>query len=326
MTLVRRIAVAAACALLALGGTTAPASAAVNTTYNVWTWNVAGAKLHAGRTTDGLIDVAANSIVNRDADFAAFNEICQSQYNALIAKLRTLGWPADTTNFARFTASSEAGSCAAGSASEPFGNAVFSKLPVNGAQRWTLPSDGTAEQRSLTCVAPTAQPKVHFCTTHITTSNVVASNGKKHNENQLDFVRDRMEDFNDVGDTALIAGDFNAQPNYGRLNGWYSPSLNVANNNGNTGAYRELDDNDSGNCLGYGEWTATGTPGTTPPCGGLSKIDLIFARQSRIVGGYSGDSLSISTGCSGVAATDDYPAGSCSDHRITIGTVTVSVG
>ena len=175
-------------------------------------------------------------------------------------------------------------------------------------------------------MAPTAQPKMHFCTTHITTNNDTAPNGKQYNENQLDFVLGRMEAFNSAGDTAVIAGDFNSQPHYGRLNNWYSTTLNVANNGGNTGAYRELDDNDSGNCLGYGEWTATGTPGATPPCGSLAKIDLIFARQSRLVGAYSSDSLSISTACSGIPATSAYPAGSCSDHRIVIGTATVSIG
>ncbi|WP_328465576.1 endonuclease/exonuclease/phosphatase family protein [Actinoplanes sp. NBC_00393] len=330
MRLYKRFAVAAAAMLLAMGAAItpgAPASAAANVKYTMWVWNVAGAKLHGGSTTNGLIDAAASSIKNRAADFVAFNEICEGQYYALIARLRELNYPTDETNFARFTPSSNAEGCAPGAGNtQPFGNAVFSRFPLGGAQRWTLPSDGTAEKLSLTCVAPTAQPKMHFCTTHITTSNETASNGKKHNENQLDFVLGRMEAYNSAGDTAIIGGDFNAQPNYGRLNNWYSPTLNVANNNGNTGAYRELDDNDSGNCLGYGEWTATGTHPATPPCGGLSKIDLIFARQSRLVGAYSGDSLNISTACSGVPATSAYPAGSCSDHRIVIGTATVSIG
>jgi hypothetical protein len=81
--------------------------------------------------------------------------------------------------------------------------------------------------------------------------------------------------------------------------------------------------------LGYGEWTATGTPGATPPCSTTqpqAKIDLMFVRENRLAGSYSGDSLSISTACSGIAATANYPAGSCSDHRVIIGTVTVSVG
>ncbi|MEU4424357.1 endonuclease/exonuclease/phosphatase family protein [Actinoplanes sp. NPDC024001] len=330
MQLFKRAAVAAATMLLAVGAAAvpgAPASAAVNATYKIWVWNIAGAKMHFGSTTNGLIDAAASSIMNRDADFVALNEICEGQYHALIARLRELNYPADESNFARFTASNNAvDRCAPGDATQPGGNAVFSRFPLNGAQRWTLPSDTSAEQRNLTCVSPTAQPKAHFCTTHITTNNNTAPNGNKYNANQLDFVLGKMEAFHSAGDTAIIGGDFNAQPHYPRLNNWYSSSLNVANNNANTGAYRELDDNDSGNCLGYGEWTATGTPGAPPPCGGSAKIDLIFARQSRLVGAYSGDSLSISTACSGIPATADYPAGSCSDHRIVIGQATVSIG
>ncbi|MEU4624734.1 endonuclease/exonuclease/phosphatase family protein [Actinoplanes sp. NPDC023801] len=331
MRLYQRLAVAAATALLAVGGAVmpgAPAAAAVNATYNFWVWNVAGSTMHGGSTTDGLIDAAAGSIINRDADFVAFNEICEGQYHALIARLRELNYPADESNFARFSPSNNAvEGCAPGVGNtQPGGNAIFSRFPLNGAQRWTLPSDTRPEQRNLTCVAPTAQPKMHFCTTHITTNNDTAPNGKRYNENQLDFVLGKMEAFNSAGDTAVIAGDFNAQPHYGRLNNWYSPTLNVAGNSGNTGAYRELDDNDAGNCLGYGEWSATGTPGATPPCGGLAKIDLIFARQNRLAGSYNSDSLSISTGCSGIPATSAYAAGSCSDHRIVIGTATVSIG
>ena len=48
-------------------------------------------------------------------------------------------------------------------------------------------------------------------------------------------------------------------------------------------------------------------------CGQSKKLDLIFARQNRIVGGYSGDSLAISTSC----------GKACSEHDIVIGTVTV---
>ncbi|GAB3965809.1 hypothetical protein GCM10027615_11620 [Plantactinospora veratri] len=42
---------------------------------------------------------------------------------------------------------------------------------------------------------------------------------------------------------------------------------------------------------------------------------MIFVRENRIVGTYTGDSLSVSTAC----------GGACSDHRILIGTVTVRV-
>lgn len=304
----------------------APALAAVTSaTYNVWQWNVAGNTLHDGSTTDGMVSAAVSSIVNRNAAFASFNELCWGQYKAIQAGLKSAGWPADTTNYSRFAASLEptAGIC---NGNEEFGNAIFSKQPLGSAARFTLPSDGRPEQRNLLCDNLVALPRVRFCTTHITTSNAIAANGQPDNVNQLNYVLTQVEAYRSAGDTVIIAGDFNAQPNYGRLNNWYAASLATVNNGGNTGHYRELDDNDSGNCPGYGEWTATGTPGSTPPCSATqpqAKIDLIFVREDRLAGAYSGDSLSISTACSGIPATADYPAGSCSDHRILIGTAPV---
>ncbi|MFI6898719.1 endonuclease/exonuclease/phosphatase family protein [Streptomyces sp. NPDC050256] len=284
------------------------AEAAAARTYTVWQWNVAGNTIHGGSTTDGMVDQAAASVVNRDADFAGFNELCQGQYNALVSELRAKGWPADPQNFARFEPSRQAGNSSV-CHGEAFGNGLFSKRPLGAAARITLPDDGTAEKRNLLCAPLADGTATRFCTTHITTN-------QSFNVAQLDSVRQKLEGYHTAGETVLIAGDFNAQPHYGRLNSFYAPSLDVPNNSNNTGAYRELDDNDTGNCLGYGEWTADGTPDATPPCGGKAKIDLIFARESALAGPYSEDSLAISTSCTGVPA--------CSDHRIVIGTVTVN--
>nr|WP_223874385.1 endonuclease/exonuclease/phosphatase family protein [Salinispora pacifica] len=313
---------------VAAGFALAPSASAVastTTTYNTWQWNVAGNTMHHGSTTDGMVSGAVSSIVNRSADFVAFNELCWGQYKAIQAGLKSAGWPVDTTNYSRFATSRgpTAGIC---NGNEDFGNAIFSRQPLGFARKFTLPSDGSNERRTLLCDNLVSAPRVRFCTTHITTSGAAGSNGLPNNVNQLNYVLDQMETYYAAGDTVIIAGDFNAQPHYGRLNNWYSTTLNTVNNGGNKGHYRELDDNDSGNCIGYGEWTATGTPGATPPCASskpLAKIDLTFVREDKIVGGYRGDSLSISTSCTGIPATPNYPAGSCSDHRITIGTVTV---
>ncbi len=111
----------------------------------------------------------------------------------------------------------------------------------------------------------------------------------------------------------LFAGDLNSQPHDGRLNRWYSPAVATAHNASNTGAYRELDDTDP-RCAGYGETTTPGTAGGR--CGQSAKIDMIFVRANRVVGSYSADSLPIPS-CG---------ASPCSDHRILLGTVRVSVG
>ncbi|MFI8521701.1 endonuclease/exonuclease/phosphatase family protein [Streptomyces sp. NPDC085481] len=302
-----RLALAGALAAVLLPATAAQAETPAPRTYTVWQWNVAGNTIHDASTTDGMVTQAAASIAARGADFAAFNELCQGQYSALVDELRAKGWASDPQNFARFEPSRPAGNAAVCNG-EAFGNAIFSKRPLGGAARFALPDDGSAEKRNMLCAPLTDGTATRFCTTHITTN-------QSFNVAQLEFVREKMEAYHAAGETVLIAGDFNAQPNYGRLNSYYAPSLDVPNNTGNTGQYRELDDNDEANCLGYGEWTADGTPGTTPPCGGFAKIDHIFVRESALAGPYSADSLGISTTCTGVPA--------CSDHRILVGTVTV---
>jgi endonuclease/exonuclease/phosphatase family metal-dependent hydrolase len=296
--------------VLALLPVSTPAqAAAAPRTLNIWMWNIAGWKMHDGSTSNGLIQALTSSIQNRDADFAALNEVCESQYHAVINALRAANWPVDEANFARFEVAHPTGCGGA-----PSGIALFSREPLGSANRFKLPDDGRTEKRKLLCAPLAANPALRFCTTHITTSNEVI-NGEPISLTQLEYVNDRVDEFHADGGTAVIAGDFNAQPNYGRINGWYSSTLDTPNNRNNTGNYRELDDNDAGNCIGYGENTVAEAdpPG---PCGPGKKIDLIFAHDDRITGGYSGDSLSISQSC----------GGPCSDHRIVIGTVTVLVG
>ncbi|GAB2923317.1 hypothetical protein GCM10027280_08010 [Micromonospora polyrhachis] len=307
MRLGRTLAVLVAATLGALAGPVPAQAATVNTTYNVWSWNVAGWKMHRGSTGNGLIPALSNSIRNRSAHFAALNELCWSQYKAVQANLRNSGWPQDVENFSRFEPHNDT-ACGG----EPFGVAIFSKAPLGAANRYALAADGTTETRKLLCAPLSARPHLRFCTTHITPSNEVV-NGEKINETQLGQVLTRLEAFHAAGDTVIVGGDFNAQPHYGRMNPWYSTSLTVPNNSGNTGFYRELDDTDS-RCVGYGETTVY-DGNTEGLCGQGKKIDMIFVRQNKIVGAYDGDSLAISTSC----------GGACSDHRILIGTVTVSI-
>jgi endonuclease/exonuclease/phosphatase family metal-dependent hydrolase len=307
-------------------------------TYDVWQWNVAGSTMHGGSVSDGLVDAAVSSIVGRGAEFAAFNELCRQQYEALVTRLRSIGWPQDPSAFGRF-AEQQSGSPAV-CAGQPMGVAVFSALPLGPAEAHTLPADGSDERRRLLCASLEDEPDVGFCTTHITTSGDRSPvNGRPHNVNQLDAVLERLEGYRAEGMTVVIAGDFNAQPNYRRLDGWYRRGLDAPANRGNDGSYRELDDDDSTHCRGYGEWTAAGTPGAAPPCAGTDtgctaaqsdgcgKIDLIFVREDRIVGGYTGDSLAIAASCRTIPERPAvHLAGACSDHRIVTGTVTVRTG
>ncbi|MEU4425796.1 endonuclease/exonuclease/phosphatase family protein [Actinoplanes sp. NPDC024001] len=277
-----------------------PASAATTETLTVWHWNVSGWVMNDGSTTNGMVDGLVASILNRDADFVALNEICWDQYKAVQARLADAGWP-QTTNYSRFEAALPT-VCNG----EAFGNAIFSRQPLGTADRVALtadPQDG-GEVRNLLC-APVVDKKLRFCVTHLTPYSKVVT--------QLNEVRARVEAWEDAGDTVLIAGDLNTEPSYDRLNSWYSSSVNTVNNPGNWGRHRELDDTDPV-CPGYGEGTTSNT--TNGKCGKGSKIDMVFVPENRIAGSYFGDSLSISTAC----------GGPCSDHRIFYGRVTVSVG
>ncbi|MBT2446797.1 endonuclease/exonuclease/phosphatase family protein [Streptomyces sp. ISL-43] len=273
-------------------------------TYTVWQWNVAGDSIHHGSTTNGMVGQAVDSIVNRGADFASFNELCENQYAEIIKELRNRNWPVEgNDSFARFEASlpaGDAGLCR-GSA---FGNALFSKKPLGAADRVTLPTDGAAEQRNLLCAPLTDGTGTVFCTTHITKDPDFKSV-------QVKAVFDKLATYG----TPVIAGDFNVQPHHAKLDRYYSANVDTDNNRGNYGAYRELDDADNAHCAGHGEPT-TEVPGTSP-CGINAKVDLIFVRESTLADpvSYGADSLAISTACTGVTA--------CSDHRILTGTVTV---
>ena len=304
-------------------------------TYDVWQWNVAGDTMHDGSVTDGLVEAAVSSIVGRGVDLAAFNELCRQQYDAVVDRLSDLSWSRAQSAFARFA--EQQGGSASVCGGQPMGMALFSAAPLGPAEVRTLPSDGSDQARLLLCAALADEPGVRFCTTHITTrGDLSPRNGRPHNVNQLGTVLQRLEEYRADGLTVVTAGDFNAQPSYRRLDGWYSSRLDVPANRGNVGRYRELDDDDPRHCRGYGEWTAAGAPGAPPPCAGTGtsctsaqtdgcgKIDLIFVREDRIVGGYTGDSLDIATTCREVLELPDvHPAGACSDHRIVTGTVTV---
>ncbi len=314
--------------LFILVGPAAPATGAVTSTVTVWTWNVAGNAIHRGSTTDGMVVAAASSIIDRGADFVVVTEVCRQQYDALQHELVAADWPQVDTGFSRFTEHVGAGSSYCGG--QPYGIGLFVRTAVLGVDRYTLPQDDRTELRRLVCLQTQDRPAARLCGTHITPSSAYAAP-------QLDRVRSIADGYRSQGLTPVVAGDFNAAPHYGRMNGWYAPSADSPANPHNVGDYRELDDDDPGDCDGYGEWTASGAPGGANPCSGsgtcdatavagCAKIDMIFVPEDRIAGAYSGDALPIPTTCPAVPATTGYAVGSCSDHRILVGTVPVVLG
>ncbi|MEU2554038.1 endonuclease/exonuclease/phosphatase family protein [Streptomyces sp. NPDC013313] len=284
-------------------------------TYHVWHWNIAGSTLHHGSVSDGLIEAASLSIRRRGADFVSLNEVCYSQYRALRNSLARASWPQDSGDFSRF-AGTRASSPTLCGGTGPYGIAVFSKLPLGSSRQYKLPPDGSAEHRKMLCATLRATPRMRFCTVHVTTRSTLWE-GVPVNYRQIRFVRQTLDAFDAEGQAYLVAGDFNAQPDYGRLNQLYAPSLATAANHGNTGAHRELDDSDGAHCPGYGQGTAVGTRAVAEPCGRDPKVDEIFVRESRLAGAYDAVALSIPRSCSRLAY--------CSDHRALFGTVRMTV-
>ncbi|MFE9701994.1 endonuclease/exonuclease/phosphatase family protein [Streptomyces sp. NPDC005930] len=284
-------------------------------TFRVWHWNLAGSTLHYGSVSDGLVEAASDSIRRTGADFVSLNEVCYSQYRALRARLTHTGWPQDAGHFARF-ASTRAASPTLCGGTGSYGIALFSRFPLDTSQQYELPSDGSAEQRKMLCAALRARTLMKFCTLHVTTRSTVRQ-GMPSNYRQISFVRRTLDSFDARGQTYLVAGDFNAQPHYGRLDQLYAPSVASAANRANTGAHRELDDADLEHCPGYGQAT-TVTPGVVAgACGGGAKVDEIFVRESRLAGAYGAVALEVPRTCSGIAY--------CSDHLPLFGTVRMTV-
>ncbi|MEV0151355.1 MULTISPECIES: endonuclease/exonuclease/phosphatase family protein [unclassified Nonomuraea] len=174
-----------------------------------------------------------------------------------MSRLKADGWP-EGDSFARFATIRET-TCNG----EPFGIALFSRRQLDTAQKYDLPEDQRGGVHKLLCAPLAARPHLRFCTTHITGSEAVIG-GSNIKEQQLAAVRGHLQELHNNGDTVLIAGDFNARPDDVRLNSWYSSSLNVPNNSGNTGAYRELDDQDPV-CVGIGETTVNEVNGDGEP-------------------------------------------------------------
>lgn len=289
-----------------------PPTGPVERTFRVLHWNVAGATIHRGRTDTGLIREIQEAIRAHNPHFVGLNELCRSQFDALVSALRASGWPDDRDHFARFVPSRPGSTTPA--ACGAFGNALFSRLAVGAADRFELPSDGSIEDRYLLCAPLRSLPHMRFCSTHLTPR---IADGR--NRAQLREVVRVLEQYRAAGDTVLVTGDFNTEPDAASMDAVYAPGVDTPQNRNNTGEYRELDDADPEHCRGYGE--ATGEHSTGGGCGNGRKIDFVFVRRDRVVRSYAyaADSRPLLRECAASVGT------LCSDHRILTGRVRVLV-
>jgi endonuclease/exonuclease/phosphatase family metal-dependent hydrolase len=278
-------------------GSLPPPPTAVERTYRVLHWNIAGGK--ENDCEPALITRAVRRFVrDRDVDLVGLNEVCPAQHDAIRAALRELWGLRAAEDFAAFVGDSTG---------RVVGNAIYSRFGLQNVTREEVGMDEFGA-RNLLCGQVPELPHLRFCSTHLTPGDTAA-------RAQLGRVRDRIETWwAERRDTVILSGDLNLHPNDMGLNAMYSPAADTGNNPDNRGHYRELDDDDPVHCRGYGERSLPGSSGG--PCGHGGKIDFVFVRANRIVDGdYAGDTLDIPNDCTGV----------CSDHRAVVGRVRVRV-
>ncbi|MCX3062578.1 endonuclease/exonuclease/phosphatase family protein [Streptomyces beihaiensis] len=300
---------------LTRGPSSEPPSPSMDHTVRVWHWNIAGNTMHRGSVSDGIVDAVADSVITRRADVVSLNEVCESQYTAIRDRLAERGWPQAPDNFARFAPELRSSPNLCGGRGG-YGVALFGRHGLGAARRYRLSGGHGTEPRVMLCAPRTDLPHLTYCTTHIATTTV-SSGGSVVARRQLARVRSLLDGLARRGQTYVVAGDFNAQPHYARLDTFYAASADTRHNPGNIGAHRELDDADKAHCPGYGEATTLGGNAPAAPCGGHAKVDLVLVRQSQLAGGYSADALKPATSCRGLPT--------CSDHRVLVGTVRLRV-
>lgn len=287
--------------------------------FTAWQWNIQGGY---NGTHLQQVKVVTGSILKYDADFVVVNELCYDQYRMLISRLKEYDWPLGTS-YARYTRMDNRSSCKAGDANPngSVGFGIFSKHQLApGIQRVALPEDtyDTLPNRThyLACATLGADTTVRMCATHITPTRKDADDTPVNiRSRQILAVTDTVNAHVGAGRAVMLAGDFNMQPHEAGLNRLYSGDVGGTVNRGNYGRFRELDDNDSANCLGYGAFTKDNGVGPVECGTGGRKLDFLFVSENHISGGYSAHVLGISETC----------GGPCSDHHAIVGDVTLAL-
>lgn len=266
--------------------------------FRVLHWNIAGGKENS---CAGLAIARAvrRFVREHDVAFVGLNEVCQGRQFEAIRDVLREEWnlPRDK----RFSAYYGDGK------PRIVGNAIFSRYGLKNVTASRVGTDDFGE-RNLVCGLAQNLDHLRFCSVHLTPGDGAAAV-------QLRKTFDIAESYwRGFEDTAILSGDLNLTPNHPALDEVYSADANSPNNPGNNGKYREADDADPKNCLGYGERSQPGT--TAGPCRTGQKIDFIFARENRIKDkDYEGNTLNIPGDCTGP----------CSDHRPVIGRFRVRV-
>ena len=320
----RRAALAVGAAAIAVTAVAVPivqanADTAAETSVNTLTWNIEGG--YNGGFGEQL-DEVMKAVKDKDPDFLVVNELCSVQYDSMKERLVESGWT-KAKNYARYSTMDTRKSCNNGK-QDKIGFGIFSKQnlkPSQDGDETQLYADPHSPGRKhfVNCVTPEDSPDVRMCGTHLVPNTGLDGEPNDSNVKQVKDLNKTLSSYVDDGKAVVVAGDFNARPNWGRLDSIYAESVDTEANSGNTGAFRELDDDNADHCLGYGAGTMDG--GDRPePCNqdeGV-KIDMIFASEANISGDYSAEVLAIPETCKG---DNDDDVDVCSDHHAVSGTL-----
>jgi hypothetical protein len=173
-------------------------------------WNIAGLAMHSGRPEVAVALAEAIKRMPTPPLAVTVNEVCDRQYDALLAELQPLGFcgaPAwSITDLGRPGVSS-------------YGIAVLWRGGNGGVERWTYPDDlqvdgpATREKRALLRVTSATLP-LRIATTHLHQRRGWAAG-------QARYAAEVLDDGPQELPTAL-AGDLNQSPWSRGLDRWYS--------------------------------------------------------------------------------------------------------
>jgi endonuclease/exonuclease/phosphatase family metal-dependent hydrolase len=319
-------------------------------------------QIHTGMT-DHIVDYLTSNFAQNEVAFVALDEVCSGQYWDIVAKLKAANWPVMASSFSHFWTERTGTQCEKSpthSDAGNFGNAIFSNQGLDSVVHYALDSGGNvgnhdpadgSETRGMLCsylATPAGNTSAYGCVTHPAAND-------PYKGAQVNLAFDDLAPL--MNKSLIVAGDFNADPE----NGDYQTSHTTCYFSaptctapwsilGSTAVYEEIGDTSTA-CPGYGPWTVHQqavnpigsscgsdnscryqlSPSLVGPC---RKVDMIFALKASMTSpySYSQHTHALPSDCAWFNGTSTVPttgnglnpAGSCSDHRMLVGPVTMN--
>ncbi|MCX4781720.1 FG-GAP-like repeat-containing protein [Streptomyces sp. NBC_01264] len=228
--------------------------------YNICGNSCGSASYDNQRRIDTIVAQAAVTTWNADQIF--LQEVCRPQYDAVLARLRGLGYRG---LFSR-TVLGRPGICG----NADYGNAVFVKGEVQESLDLDLTVGGEKEPIRVPCLKSTTQYRTNWaCSVHLYWDDGTLA------VPEADRLAARARSWEDQGIPVVLGGDFNHSPRSSTLTRFYDRAMG----DGARGDFAEADQSDAD----FFDPAAC-TPGVTPACrsgeatvpGLNKKLDYLF--------------------------------------------------